>query len=246
MRALQRNKYVLGLEKSTKKLTKQWCKFLCQHWKLKKPHCEIEWVLGVVGQLKKLIGETCTAEWVLFPSVLWRLLVPLCTFSSGTSLTLPSPYLCRLISIHWKHTPLTYTPIPAPPLFISSPLNHCIFYHTCASDTISVLHAPLQPLYSWRARTTAKIITVTCRNIYNPHSSYNISILAPTLPSPHHWSHINCPLSTNAVFVFPLHLLHTIYAIYILSPIFLPLLMYHATFIVFVTLHHHYHPWYYY
>ena len=30
----------------------------------------------------------CTAKWVLFSSVFWRLLVPLCTVSSGTSLFL--------------------------------------------------------------------------------------------------------------------------------------------------------------
>ena len=40
--------------------------------------------MGVVGNFKKG-GETCTAKWVVFSSILWRLLVPLCTVLSGTS-----------------------------------------------------------------------------------------------------------------------------------------------------------------
>ena len=70
-----------------KKLTKRRCTFLCQHWEFLSSNCAIEWESGVVGIFFKsnIDGETFTTIWVIFPSVLWRLLVPLCTVLSGAS-----------------------------------------------------------------------------------------------------------------------------------------------------------------
>ena len=40
---------------------------------------------GTVFKISNIDGETCTSKQVLFSSVLYRLLIPLCTVSSGTS-----------------------------------------------------------------------------------------------------------------------------------------------------------------
>ena len=47
MRALQRDKYIGGLELNKEKLTKRWCKFLRQQWSFLTDHCLFERVMGV-------------------------------------------------------------------------------------------------------------------------------------------------------------------------------------------------------
>ena len=71
MRSLQRNEDVLGWNKKSTKRAVRVSMLTMGIFKLDQR--AIEWVLGVVGSFfleSNIDGETCTAKWVLFSSVL--------------------------------------------------------------------------------------------------------------------------------------------------------------------------------